>query len=306
MRILHLDSGREMRGGQHQLLLLLRGLKARGHEQTLLARRPLLERWPGEQISGPKILQAARSADVVHAHDARSHTLAALLCAGKPLVVSRRVAFPVGQGFLSRQKYARAALYLAVSQFVSLRLQDAGVPASKIRVVYDGVFLSKDASGPPVRSRNQGTKLKIVTPRVDDPLKHGALAQQACAAAGVALTFSDDLAADLPVADVFLYLSESEGLGSAILLAMANGVPVVASRVGGILELVEDEGTGLLVENKMEAVAAAISRFDADPELARRCAERAYRKAGTGFSDDIMVRQTEHAYRNVLGLEPSP
>ncbi len=304
MRILHLDSGRLMRGGQYQLLLLLRGLQARGHDQTLLARAPLLGHWAGEAISGPKIIQTARGADLVHAHDARSHTLAALLCAGKPLVVSRRVAFPVKQSFLSRRKYARADLYLAVSEFVSLRLQDAGVPAAKIRVVYDGVTLP--AGGAPPKTRSRTSPLRVMTPRVDDPLKHGTLARQACEAAGAALAYPDDLATDLPSADVFLYLSESEGLGSAILLAMANRVPVIASRVGGILEIVEHEITGLLVQNEANSVSEAIRRFEADPELARQCAERAYEKASIRFTDDIMVRQTEHAYQAVLGLEPSP
>jgi glycosyltransferase involved in cell wall biosynthesis len=83
-------------------------------------------------------------------------------------------------------------------------------------------------------------------------------------------------------------------------------VPVIASCVGGILELVEHEVTGLLVQNEMQAVADAIRRFDADPELARQCAERAHQRVSAGFTDDIMVRQTEHAYRALLGLEPSP
>jgi glycosyltransferase involved in cell wall biosynthesis len=306
MRILHLDSGREMRGGQHQVLLLLHGLQARGHEQTLLARAPLLDRWQGEMISSTKIVQAARGVDLVHAHDARSHTLAALLCAGKPLVVSRRVAFPVKQSFLSRQKYVRADRYLAVSEFVSMRLRDAGVPPAKIQVVYDGVVLPAGNVRQAAPTKSTNSPLKIVTPRLDDPLKHGALAQQACDAAGASLVFSGDLTADLPAADAFLYLSESEGLGSAILLAMANRVPVIASRVGGILEIVEHEVTGLLVQNEMQAVADAIRRLNADPESARQWAERAYHKVSTGFTDDIMVRQTEHAYHTVLGLKPSP
>ena len=56
-------------------------------------------------------------ADIVHAHDARAHTLAAI-AARAPFVVSRRVAFPVKRSLLSQWKYRQAKRYLAVSQFV--------------------------------------------------------------------------------------------------------------------------------------------------------------------------------------------
>ncbi len=55
---------------------------------------------------------------------------------------------------------------------------------------------------------------------------------------------------------MFLYITHKEGLGSAALLAMASGVPVVASRVGGLPEIVDDGGTGFFVENHPEAIAA--------------------------------------------------
>ena len=82
----------------------------------------------------------SRGFDLVHAHDARTHTLGALggLFASVPLVVSRRVAFPVRKSAASRWKYSRAALYLAVSQFVARQLRVAGVEEKRIRVVYHG------------------------------------------------------------------------------------------------------------------------------------------------------------------------
>src|SRR5579863_1797764 len=113
MRVLHLDGGREMRGGQWQVLRLMEGLRAAGHQNVLLARagsplyaaagRRSLEVYP---LRFAAVLRRSRTADIVHAHDARSHTLAALAGARR-LVVSRRVAFPVHRGFASRWKYAR-------------------------------------------------------------------------------------------------------------------------------------------------------------------------------------------------------
>ena len=99
MRILHLDAGREMRGGQWQVLRLLEGLAQAGVESVLLARQdaPLFEAARShcsvEPLSLLRVWRAARVCDAIHAHDAASHTIGALQM-GLPLLVSRRVAFP--------------------------------------------------------------------------------------------------------------------------------------------------------------------------------------------------------------------
>src|SRR5215472_6819046 len=99
MNILHLDSGREMRGGQWQVLALHRGLVQQGYGSLLLARpeAPLFsaaksEALPVAEWGKLSLLAESPRMDVVHAHDARSHSIAALF-AKPPLVVSRRVAF---------------------------------------------------------------------------------------------------------------------------------------------------------------------------------------------------------------------
>ena len=301
MRILHIDTGRELRGGQRQLLLLARGLAQRGHSQVILARRgtPLfstaIERGIEVHPLQPTTLRAdAGRADIVHAHDARAHTLAAVLAADRPLLVSRRVAFPIRTGPLSRWKYDRPRRFLAVSQFVKLQLLKAGIPEDKIAVVYDGVELPP---GAPSVTRQP----VVVAPHSDDPQKGGALAAEACRVAGIELRFSRTLEADLPTASVFLYLSHSEGLGSAILLAMAYRTPVVASRVGGIPEIVAHGRTGLLAENNVAEIAAAIQNVLADPAAAAARGEAAYNRLLAEFTDAIMVAQTEQAYHLPLG-----
>src|SRR5712692_1225199 len=149
MRILHLDTGHEFRGGQRQMLLLARGLAQRGCRQTVLAPRdaPLYARSLACGIDtlplGPvTLLRESRRADLIHAHDARAHTWAAVAAGDRPVVVSRRVAFPVGNGFLSRWKYRRASRYLAVSEFVRRQLLASGIEEDKIFVVYDGVEIA--------------------------------------------------------------------------------------------------------------------------------------------------------------------
>ena len=300
MRILHVDTGRSLRGGQRQLLMLLGGLKERGHQQALLARGPALDHWDGLQVTPANLIRAARTAQLIHAHDARAHTLAAVLCPGKPLVVARRVAFEVRSGFLSRWKYSRADRFIAVSQFVKGRLLDAGIPSSRIEVVYDGTPLPRAFE----RLQSPADPALVVAPAIDDPLKGGELTRACCDAAGVKLRLSKDLPADLRKADLFVYLTENEGLGSAILLAMAHGVPVVASRIGGIPEIVEHGVTGLLAGNRLEDVTTQIRRMLHGRNLASACAQRAYQRVKKRFSDDIMVRQTEDVYRALLAPIP--
>jgi glycosyltransferase involved in cell wall biosynthesis len=303
MRILHLDAGRELRGGQRQLLLLAQGLTRRGHAQTILARAesPLYSEslrlgFRTLPMSRAALAAAQPAADLVHAHDAQAHKLAVLCRPGPPLIVSRRVAFPVRRNPLSRWKYRTAARYLAVSGFVRSELIRAGVASEKIAVVYDGVPLS---DRPPWTARER----LVVAPATSDRQKGTELAVTACRLAGVELKLSERLEKDLPRASLFLYLTYSEGLGSAILLAMARGTPVVASRIGGIPEIVEHDRTGLLVENSLPAVAASLRNVFEDPDAARQRVEAAYRQVCERFTDDIMVCRTEQEYRVAMGIE---
>ena len=80
----------------------------------------------------------SRGHDLIHAHDARCHTLARSSCADAPLVVSRRVAFPVQRRFALEVR--TRARYLAVSEFVEEGARcEAASREEKISVVYDGV-----------------------------------------------------------------------------------------------------------------------------------------------------------------------
>jgi hypothetical protein len=297
MRILHIDSGREMRGGQWQVLYLMRGLHALGHQVRLLARRKseLFRVAKDEGIDTRPIrlsslaVGADGGVDLVHAHDARSHTFG--LLTGKPLVIARRVAFPVRATPASRFKYRRKAHFIAVSRFVEKTLIAAGVCQDRISTVYDGVSILTPSSG-----RRAG----VLALDSADPLKGKALVSQAVGIAGVEVRFSIDLPRDLPSAEVFVYVTESEGLGSAALLAMAAETPVIASRVGGLPEVVEDGICGLLTSNDPRAIAGAISGLLGDPALARRLAAAGRRRVEERFSLDRMVRETVSVYEKVL------
>lgn len=299
MRILHVDSGRSMRGGQWQVLSLMNGLRERGHDVTLLARpdSPLFRnagewRCDVQPIGLLRLLRLQRQADLLHVHDAHSHSLAAI--GNSRFVVSRRVAFPVRRSLLSRWKYTRAAHYIAISKFVKQTLLDAGIKPERITVVYDGV--------PPVPAEMPvQERAEIVAPDTDDAMKGSDLVRAAAALAGVPVRFSRTLAVDLPRAAAFLYISRSEGLGSAILLAMSAGAPVIASRVGGIPEIVEHERTGLLVENNPEQIAAALRHVLDDLPHAKLMAEAARAQVQARFSLDTMVSDTIRVYERIAG-----
>jgi hypothetical protein len=284
MRILHLDSGREMRGGQWQVLRLHRGLLDAGHESMLMAREasPLMREACSAGLPCVKLRPFWGSFDLVHAHDSRSHTMAAIL-ASCPVVVSRRVAFPIR----SVWKYRRADLILAVSKYVAAELREAGIDESRIQVVYDGVPVPEQAA--------HGESILI--PDTSDPAKGMALAEEGARLAGVAVTRSCDLPADLPRAKALIYISYSEGLGSGILLAMAHGVTVIASNVGGIPELIRNE-TGLLVQNEAKSIAEAIRRIQTFNGPSMGMAARAM--VMERFSEARMVADTISAYQRVL------
>jgi len=286
VRTLHVDSGREMRGGQWQALYLIERLT----DAVLLARAgsPLFEEAARRKLDVRALtfrglMAAARQADLVHVHDAKSHTLAAIAGAAvggvPPLVVSRRVAFPIKRGFFSLWKYARAALYIAVSKYVAARLMDAGIRGAKIRVVHDGVPIPEAAR-----------------PRVGRVV---ALASKPVEIPGISVELTTDLWQDLSTASVFVYKSEMEGLGSAALAAMAAGVPVVASSVGGLPEVVESGKTGFLVSDG--DFATPVRRLLEDAELAARMSQAARERVQQQFSVERMVEKTVQAYREVLG-----
>jgi glycosyltransferase involved in cell wall biosynthesis len=110
-----------------------------------------------------------------------------------------------------------------------------------------------------------------------------------------------DVAEILPAFDVTALSSLDEGLPRTILESMATGVPVVATAVGGVPEVVIDDVTGLLVPRAdPPALAQALRRVLDDPPLGHRLATSARDLLG-GFDVSTMVRQTEVLYAELVG-----
>ena len=221
--------------------------------------------------------------DLIHAHDARTHTIAAVF-ARTPFVVSRRVAFPTRQSLISRWKYKQPKRYLAVSQYVAKILIAANIDSQHIDIVYDGVDVPQN----PAHGDN------ILAPYTQDPNKGMHLAEQAAALANVQLIQSRSLEQDLLHARALLYLTQSEGLGSGILLAMAHGIPVIASNTGGIPELIENGITGTLVPNDPAMIAQALQHIHPALGAAARL------RVQQNFTVQHMVQSTIESYKRAL------
>lgn len=305
-RVLHVDTATEWRGGQVQLLALVRGMEARGWTAQV-ACPPEGRLWQELAFLGDRRLAIPAGAstrttwyirqsdvDLVAAHTSHGHSAATL--GGKPLVVHRRVDFEVSGGW----KYQRPAAYIAVSKAVADVLTRAGV--KNVDVVHDGV-----AALPAAPAAPDGPEVLAVGARVAHK-GHRVLAEAAETLSGVDigvagegplkppglryLGWRPDVPALLAAADVFVHPSLEEGMGQAVVEAMLAGVPVVVSDAGGLPEVVGDLGL-IVPRGEPTALAKALARALAGdhPPL-----DDAAARAKKHFSVDAMVDGTLAVY----------
>jgi N-acetyl-alpha-D-glucosaminyl L-malate synthase BshA len=111
----------------------------------------------------------------------------------------------------------------------------------------------------------------------------------------------DQVAAILSLADAFLLPSEQESFGLAALEAMACGVPVVASRVGGLPEVIEHGVTGFLHPlGDLEGMAQSAVRLLTDEHLREAMAAASRQRASQRYCDDRIVPLYEQYYEEIL------
>jgi len=101
--------------------------------------------------------------------------------------------------------------------------------------------------------------------------------------------------------DLYVLPSDTEGIPLALLEAMAAGLPVVATRVGGVPEVVVDGVTGFLVPPRQpKALAQAIVRLLVDPDLAKSMGASGRERAESMFDARVTAERTVQVYRDVL------
>lgn len=108
----------------------------------------------------------------------------------------------------------------------------------------------------------------------------------------------DDLSNIYKIMDVFILPSRNEGISNTILEAMATGIPVIAAKVGGNVELIEHNITGLLVSpESADAIKKALSFYLTHPEIMKEQGRNARNKAVTNFSLSKMINDYSMIYK---------
>ena len=347
LRVLHVDSGREWRGGQRQVFLLARGQREAGDEPLVAAYpdAPLIKRlrsagaaaasvrmradWDIVAARRLRALIRAWKPDLVHAHDARGHAIALAALVGRrhiPLVVTRRVTF-VPKGRLKYGK--RVARFIAISSAVRDAMRSGGVDPSRVDVVYSGVPTPSAADARDWRSERSWSAdhvlLGIVGAMTSEKGIHvladiaNAVRTEVAARVRLVLLggkatgidqigqfeayragFVYDPHCAMAGLDLLLHPSSAEGLGTALIDAMALRVPPIAFSVGGIPELVVDGETGVLVPPADNAAfARAIERLVTDRTMRESLAQAGPSRAAL-FSVDRMISGTRLVYDGVL------
>jgi glycosyltransferase involved in cell wall biosynthesis len=277
---------------------------------------------------------------LVHAHTAHAAAVAALATVGTsvPVVVARRVDFRLRRNLGTRLKYGRAAKIVAISHAVANVVVASGIDRERVAVVPDGVDVHRAVARatPDVLASlgiSPGLPLVVQVAQLvghKDPLNFvramtrvrervpnaqallvgdGALrsdVEREIAALGLAgvvhlAGYRTDADALLAAADVACLSSREEGMGSVLLDALAFGVPVAATRAGGIPEIIIDGDCGLLAPvERPDALGDNIARLLTEPATAARFRAAGPRQAAE-FSVERMADRTLDVYHAVLG-----
>jgi glycosyltransferase involved in cell wall biosynthesis len=112
----------------------------------------------------------------------------------------------------------------------------------------------------------------------------------------------NDVGKILSASDIFVLASiYREGMSIAVLEAMACGVPVIASRIGGIPEVIDDDKNGLLVTpGNPDALVKALEDFIFNSEKRQQCAQEAFQKFNVNFKTKIMIKNIEKLYEDCI------
>ena len=275
------------------------------------------------------------------AHSVSVGSMAASLAKVPLRVISRRVDFPLKRNYFSRRKYTQNVdAIIAISKGVKDVLVEGGIDSKRIKVIPSGIDFApyqEAASSDYLRRefsfsaddylvgivahladhkghkyliqatkilKEHSSKIKVII--VGSGPLHMELTKQA-EESGVRdivffLGFRKDVPQILSSLDLFVLSSYLEGMGSSLLDAMACRLPVVATKVGGIPEVVMHKETGLLVPPRSpSALAKAILKLYEDRDLASRLGDKGYRVVHQKFSSEAMAEKIIQLYEN-LGL----
>lgn len=272
-----------------------------------------------------------RDADVIHAHEAKAVHWAWLhhQLFSTPYVITRRVDVPVKSKWLNRKSYQQADARVAISSLIQSLLVAKGwgevvrIPSTMAHLTHSpDVTASFRAAFPGKRlighagalvDKHKGQRVLIEAARLmlsshpdvqflffgqgDD---EAALKAESSDLPNVSwMGFKANIGDYLAGLDLFAFPSRNEGLGSTLLDVMDCGVPIVASEVGGIPDVVLHEQTGLLVPpDDAKALAQSLGRLLDDEPLRQRLVVNAKAHL-TDFTPEAMARQYAALYSSI-------
>ncbi|MDY6942157.1 MAG: glycosyltransferase family 4 protein [Pseudomonadota bacterium] len=291
------------------------------------------------EANRPFFRQALRrtACELVHAHEAKAAHLAYQMHRLRrlPYVVTRRVPNPLKSNRLTRSVYLNAASVVAISQAVrdtllhyDARLDPPVIPSAssaletdaarlaELRRRFDRRFVVGHVGALVDKHKGQSVlietarRLKTTCPKmifllIGDGADAAGLRAQAAGLDNVVFEgYVNNVGDYLAVMDMFVFPSREEGLGSILLDAMAFGLPIVASRVGGIPELIADGDNGRLVPpGDGPALAEAVSDLYHDSALRQAFGDRA-RTVAESFQPGVMAQRYLAIYRQILNKTP--
>jgi glycosyltransferase involved in cell wall biosynthesis len=265
----------------------------------------------------------ARGAAVFHTYHGLPHQVAGLVD-GRPVQVSGAHAAWLVHGYMAMESaLAMLGQVIVPSRAVARFLVAHRFPAGRLHVVPNGIDLRRREPAPAhdplvvgtaaILEHRKGVDVLLdAAARVDAPMRleifgdgslRGELEQQA-RALGLDAQFHgrvDDVRTRLEGLDVFVLPSRDENLPMALLEAMAAAVPPVATRVGGVPELVVDGESGLLVAvDDAVGLAGAIDALARDPERRERIAREAARRVADEFEAEALGRRMASLYADAV------
>ena len=345
MRIAHINLAKGYRGGERQAELLIRALAGFDVDQVLVARAncPLAERLADAGIEIRlcaglvSAFRATRGVDVVHSHEGRGVYAAWLRSAasGTPYIITRRVNNPLGDSWLTRRAYTRAAFVVSVAADVARIVQafderitscvihssSSGLPvdpeaAKSIRDRFPGKWIIGNVGALDNAQKGQeyiievARRMKESHPEFQFLLVGGGddeamLRGLAGDLPNISVEgWSDRVGDYLAAFDLFILPSNKEGIGGILLDAMDRALPIIASRVGGLPEIVKDGENGILIEPRSpDQLQEAILRLYGDPDLRRSMGARG-REFSRDFTADAMAARYLDLYKQATGIEP--
>jgi len=258
------------------------------------------------------------------------------------LVASRRVDFRIRQNAFSRWKYRQVDVFICASECIRQMLLADGVEPERAVTVHEGVDIDHIDAAPPADVRaafwlphgaplvgnvaalvpHKGQRYLVeaaalVVRRMPDArflivgdgelraTLEQAVRREQLEKHVIFTGFRPDVVSLIKGFDLFVMSSVTEGLGTSLLDAMAASRPVVATRTGGIPEVVVDGETGLLVPPRdAPALAEAIIRLLGDESLRAAFGRAGRQRVERRFSADRMVAATLAVYESLAGRSP--